>query len=151
MTAEVSSQHTIRDNLLQVTTAVQFLSNPKVQRCTIESKERFLRGKGLTDLEIQKAIERCGDLDMSSLTSELIMFQNSRGFNLWFKEKLLPLIVYGGFAYGCYWLYKNCIRQLLFVEQPKRKTTAECIEELRKSLDVVNASISSLRKINSHL
>ncbi|XP_038209911.1 peroxisomal membrane protein PEX14 [Zerene cesonia] len=144
MTSEVltSAGNEIRENL--VTTAVKFLSNPSVQRCTMESKERFLRAKGLTDVEIQRAIEKCGELvDMSSFSSELRFFQHSQGS--WFKERILPLIVYGGFAYGCYWFYKNCIRQLLFVEQPKRKTTAECIEELRKSLDIMNASITSLR------
>ncbi|XP_026492366.2 peroxisomal membrane protein PEX14 isoform X1 [Vanessa tameamea] len=139
-----SSGAEIRENLFQVTTAVKFLSNPNVQRCTLESKERFLRSKGLSEAEIHRAIEKCGEmLDIPSLSSELMLFQNSR--KSWFRERILPLIVYGGFVYGCYWFYKNCIRHLLFVEQPKRKTTAECIDELRKSLDVMNASISSLR------
>ncbi|XP_013187917.1 peroxisomal membrane protein PEX14 [Amyelois transitella] len=132
----------IRDNL--VTTAVKFLTNPNVQRCTLESKERFLRSKGLTDLEIQKAIEKCGEMmDLPSLTSELMFFHHSR--RSWFRDNILPLIVYGGFAYGCYWFYKNCIRHLLFVEEPKRKSTAECIDELRKSLDILNSNVSSLR------
>ncbi|XP_022129625.1 peroxisomal membrane protein PEX14 isoform X1 [Pieris rapae] len=146
MTSEVlaSAGSEIRENLFQITTAVKFLSNPNVQRCTMESKERFLRAKGLTDLEIKRAIEKCGDLvDMSNFTSELHFFQQSQ--NSWFKEKILPLIIYGGFAYGCYWFYKNCIKQLLFIEQPKRKSTSECIDELRKSLDIMNASITSLR------
>lgn len=137
-----SSGSEIRENL--VTTAIKFLSNPNVQRCTMESKERFLRSKGLTDAEIHKAIEKCGEfIDVPSLTSELMMFHHSR--TSWFKEKIVPLIVYGGFIYGCYWFYKNCLRHFLFVEEPKRKTTVECIEELRKSLDVMNASICSLR------
>ncbi|CAH0715797.1 unnamed protein product, partial [Brenthis ino] len=137
-----TSETGIRENL--VTTAIKFLSNPNVQRCTMESKERFLRSKGLSDLEIRKALEKCGDLlDAPSLTSELMMFHHSR--RSWFKEKIVPLIMYGGFIYGCYWLYKNCIRHLIFVEQPKPKTTAECIDELRKSLDVMNSSIASLR------
>ncbi|CAH2096509.1 unnamed protein product [Euphydryas editha] len=137
-----SSGAEIRENL--VTTAVKFLSNPNVQRCTMESKERFLRSKGLTEAEIHRAIEKCGEmLDVPSLTSELMFFQSCR--RSWFRERILPLIVYGGFAYGCYWFYKNFIRHLLFVEQPQRKSTAECIDELRKSLDVMNASISSLR------
>ncbi|XP_032517770.1 peroxisomal membrane protein PEX14 isoform X2 [Danaus plexippus] len=134
----------IRENLFQVTTAVKFLSNPNVQRCTMESKERFLRSKGLTDAEIAKAIEKCGEfLDVPTLASELMLFNHSR--RSWFRERILPLIVYGGVIYGCYWFYKNCIRHLLFVEESKRKTTAECIDELRKSLDVMNSSISSLR------
>ncbi|XP_045773297.1 peroxisomal membrane protein PEX14 isoform X1 [Maniola jurtina] len=140
----VTSGTDIRENLFQVTTAIKFLSNPNVQRCTMESKERFLRSKGLTDAEIHRAIEKCaGMLDVPSLTSELMMFQHSR--RSWFRERIVPLIVYGGFIYGCYWFYKNCIRHLLFVEPPKRKTSLECMDEVRKSLDVMNASISSLR------
>ena len=90
---------------LQVTTAVKFLTNPSVQRCTIESKERFLRGKGLTDPEIQKAIGKCTEmLDVPSMTSELMFFHQSR--RSWFRDNVLPLLVYGGFMYGAYWFYK---------------------------------------------
>lgn len=132
----------IRENL--VTTAVKFLTNPSVQRCTIESKERFLRSKGLTDPEIQQAIGKCTEmLDVPSMTSELMFFHQSR--RSWFRDNVLPLLVYGGFMYGAYWFYKNYVRHLLFVEQPKRKTTAECIDELRKSVDVLNANFTSLR------
>lgn len=89
----------------QVTTAVKFLTNPSVQRCTMESKERFLRNKGLNDAEIQRAIEKCGELiDLPSVTSEFMFFHHSR--RSWFRDNVLPLIIYGGFAYGCYWFYK---------------------------------------------
>ncbi|XP_013180768.1 PREDICTED: peroxisomal membrane protein PEX14 isoform X2 [Papilio xuthus] len=140
-----SSGSEIRENLyFQVTTAVKFLSNPNVQRCTLESKERFLRNKGLTDREIQKAIEKCGELiDVPSIASDFMFFNSSR--QSWLRERVLPIIVYGGFMYGCYWFYKNCVKHLIFVEEPKRKSTAECIEELRKSLDVLNSSVTSLR------
>ncbi|XP_053609245.1 peroxisomal membrane protein PEX14 isoform X2 [Plodia interpunctella] len=144
MSAEVLSNAgaEIRDNL--ITTAVKFLTNPNVQRCTLESKERFLRSKGLTEFEIQKALEKCGDLvEMPSLSPDLLLFHHTR--RSWFRENILPLIIYGGFAYGCYWFYKNCIRHLLFVEEPKRKSTSECIDELRKSLDILNSNVSSLR------
>ncbi|KAJ2948895.1 hypothetical protein O0L34_g5827 [Tuta absoluta] len=136
-----NAENEIRENL--VTTAVKFLQNPNVQRCTMESKQKFLRGKGLTDPEIQKAIEKCADfLDVPSMTSELMVFQSRRS---WFRDHILPLLVYGSFAYCCYWFYKNCIRQLLFVEEPKKKTTAQCIDELRKSLDTLNTNVTSLR------
>ncbi|XP_041978783.1 peroxisomal membrane protein PEX14 isoform X2 [Aricia agestis] len=146
MASELLAETTgeVRENLVIVTTAVKFLSNPNVQRCTMESKERFLRSKGLTDVEIHKAIEKCADMiDAPTLASELLMFQHSK--RSWFRNRILPVIIYGSVIYGCYWLYKNCLRQLLFIEQPKRKTTVECLDELRKSLDLMNSSISSLR------
>lgn len=31
------------------------------------------------------------------------------------------------------------------MEEPKRKSTSECIDELRKSLDILNANVTSLR------
>ncbi|RVE50470.1 hypothetical protein evm_004895 [Chilo suppressalis] len=140
--ALLTAENEIRDNL--VTTAVKFLTNPSVQRCTMESKERFLRNKGLTDPEIQKAVEKCAELiDMPSVTSELMYFRHSR--SSWFKDNVMPLIIYGGIAYGCYWFYKNFIRHILFIEQPKRKSTSECIDELRRSLDILNANVTSLR------
>ncbi|XP_026761674.1 peroxisomal membrane protein PEX14 isoform X5 [Galleria mellonella] len=150
MSAEgLLTSNEIRDNLmyyhqLQVNTAVKFLTNPNVQRCTMESKERFLRNKGLNDAEIQKAIEKVGEMiDFAPVSSEFLFYRHSR--TSWFRDNVLPLLIYGGFAYGCYWFYKNCIRHLLFVEEPKRKTTAECLDELRKSLDVLNSNVTSLR------
>jgi hypothetical protein len=41
--------------------------------------------------------------------------------------------------------FQTCIRHLLFVEEPKRKSTAECLDELRKSLDILNSNVTSLR------
>lgn len=41
-------------------TAVNFLTNPAVQRSTINQKQRFLRDKGLSEREIQIACERAG-------------------------------------------------------------------------------------------
>lgn len=152
MTSDVlaNPQRDIRENL--VATAVKFLTNPSVQRCTLESKERFLRTKGLTDAEIHKAIEKCTELlDVPSMASELMFFHQPK--RTWFKDNVLPILVYGGFVYGCYWFYKNYVRHLLFVEQPKRKSTADCIDELRKSLDILNANVTSLRgemQANAH-
>lgn len=84
---------------------MQFLTNPSVKRCTLESKERFLRSKGLSEPEIQKAIEKCTELlDVPSMTSELMFVHQSR--RSWFRDNVLPILVYGGFAYGCYWFYK---------------------------------------------
>lgn len=93
------------EQYFQVTTAVKFLSNPNVQRCTLESKERFLRNKGLTEREIQKAVEKCGELlDVPSIASDFMFLTSSR--KSWLRECILPIIVYGGFMYGCYWFYK---------------------------------------------
>ncbi|XP_059057760.1 peroxisomal membrane protein PEX14 isoform X2 [Achroia grisella] len=138
----LAASNEIRENLIN--TAVKFLTNPNVQRCTMESKERFLRNKGLNDAEIQKAIEKVGEMiDFAPVSSEFVFYRHSR--TSWFRDNVLPLIIYGGFAYGCYWFYKNCIRHMLFVEEPKRKSTEECIDELRKSLDVLNSNVTSLR------
>lgn len=89
----------------QVTTAVKFLTNQNVQRCTMESKQRFLKGKGLTDAEIEIALKKCAEMmDLPSMTSELLFFHQSR--QSWFRDNVFPLIIYGGFAYGAYWFYK---------------------------------------------
>lgn len=84
---------------------MNFLTNPNVQRCTVESKERFLRSKGLTDTEIQKALEKCMNLvEFPSMSSELMFFHQSR--SSWFRDHVLPFLMYGSLAYGCYWFYK---------------------------------------------
>lgn len=41
--------------------------------------------------------------------------------------------------------FQNCLRNLLFIQEPKRKTTVECLEELRKSMDILNSNITALR------
>lgn len=39
---------------------MNFLTNPNVQRSTLQQKQKFLRDKGLTEHEIQIACERAG-------------------------------------------------------------------------------------------
>lgn len=137
-----NTSNSIRENL--ISTAVKFLTNPNIQKCTLESKQKFLRSKGLTDLEIQAAIEKCAEIiDVPSLASDLMLFQKSR--RNWFRDNLLPFVVYGGCLYGLYWFYKVYIRRLIYVEEPRKKTTTECLEDLKKSLDILNSNISALR------
>jgi hypothetical protein len=45
------------DIFLKVNTAVKFLQNPKISSSPIHQKQKFLKSKGLTSREIQKACE----------------------------------------------------------------------------------------------
>lgn len=71
----------------------------------MESKEKFLRSKGLSDPEIKKAIEKCAEMvDIPSLSSEFMFFRHTK--RSWLREHVLPFVVYGGCLYGLYWFYK---------------------------------------------
>lgn len=126
-----------------MTTAVKFLSNPNVQRCTLESKERFLRSKGLTDPEIQKAIAQCSEMvDLSSMTSELFYFH---GRKYWLRNHVIPLLVYGGFAYGCYWFYKvSSITESVIVSASSFDTMVFSLERMPYDL-IVTKNIPDIK------
>lgn len=131
----------IRENL--VATAIKFLTNPNVQRCTEESKQKFLRSKGLTDAEIQSAFEKITEgFSLPTVTSELMLYQHSR--RSWFHKHVLPFIVYGGITYGIYWIYKNFIKKLIFTERPK-KTSEDNNRELQRSMDTVVRELLAVR------
>lgn len=103
---------------MQITTAVNFLKNPKVARSSVLQKRNFLAAKGLTEQEIQEAFERVGifsNVNVNSMeeamdeikinippykyTKELTTFEK-------IKDVLSSMALISGIAYGVYMFYK---------------------------------------------
>jgi peroxin-14 len=109
---------------LQVSSAVRFLQNPKVSSSPLQQKRDFLISKGLTNQEVDLACQRVG---VSTVTSHEHMtsppqnhviatiptypvqtFQGPRWLQN-FRDFLHFVVLLGGAAYGCYYLWRVSI------------------------------------------
>ncbi|XP_077298113.1 peroxisomal biogenesis factor 14 isoform X2 [Arctopsyche grandis] len=123
----------LREDL--ITTAVKFLSNPNIQRSPLDQKQSFLRAKGLTEDEIHKAFEKGAALLTipTVASSELLMYRHSK--TSWLRDLFLSVALFGGVTYGLYWIYKKWLETFLFGDRPRRKTTEERFNDLKRSIE----------------
>lgn len=105
---------------LQVNTAVKFLQNPKVSASPIQQKQDFLRRKGLTEREVQKACEiaSAAGNTFSTQNDYSVTIPPGQNYSHYPQQALQPSLFYklkellSGVAliaascYGIYWLYK---------------------------------------------
>ncbi|XP_067135101.1 peroxisomal membrane protein PEX14 [Centruroides vittatus] len=133
----------LRENL--VNTAVHFLRNSKVRSSPLSQKRAFLLKKGLTNEEIDNAIERANipkDLQLVPQDNNISNL-NSSVSSSWIKLKDVwsSIVIVGITFYGAYKLYKNFIEPKLFVITPKENKLANIETQLAE----LNESLSSLK------
>ncbi|CAK8690632.1 unnamed protein product [Clavelina lepadiformis] len=114
-----------------VATAVKFLQNPKVQSSPLEQKKQFLKKKGLTDEEINKAVEISGAENAVAVASQpppaVSAVQQTRNVAqppvpLWsrLRDYSALAIIIGGVVYGIYTLYKKYVEPI-FLRQSREQ------------------------------
>lgn len=108
---------------MKITTAVNFLRNPKVARSSLLQKRNFLASKGLTEEEIQEAFERAGiftkissleeamdetKINIPTATATAPVHKYTRALTTFEKVKdvLSSVALISGLAYGIYMFYK---------------------------------------------
>lgn len=151
----------IRDNL--VSTAVYFLQNPKVAQNPLNHKRLFLLKKGLSNEEIDLAIERASNLasaptPTSTPTPSSSVVQIPQNYalpapmppqyfipnpSIWARTTNLAasLAIISGFVYSAYTVYKKYIEPKLFGEEQVKKHPLIIIQE---QLDQLTEAIKSL-------
>jgi len=138
-----------------IITAVNFLTNPNVQRSTLNQKQRFLRDKGLTETEIQMACERAGVFTglkppspppNPQIHTETAVWKQPKPLTTlnWIKEILSPVVVFSGFAYLVYKFYKKFIEPWLFGGDKKK---AQKIEE---KVELLSVKVDTDLKVIGH-
>ncbi|XP_011500782.1 PREDICTED: peroxisomal membrane protein PEX14 [Ceratosolen solmsi marchali] len=149
----------IRENL--VNTAVKFLQNPKVSSSPVHQKQKFLKSKGLTSREIQRACELAsvgtnnGPLGYNQSDCTVIpMLEGPVHSN--YSQILQPTLFYkikeffNGVAiitascYCVYWFYKKVIHPLLFGSK-KKDPPKDPVIELDKNIQHVKESINQVK------
>ncbi|XP_063698151.1 peroxisomal membrane protein PEX14 [Culicoides brevitarsis] len=138
----------LREDL--IITAVNFLTNPNVKRCTLSQKQKFLRNKGLTDKEIEVASVRAGiflpnnnnnsnnnnETQQSSshtiinMDRHSLIVQPPNAVSTFTKIKSLfgSLALVSSLMYGVYYVIQNFIKPFLFGSR-KPKTVEQKLDE----------------------
>uniref|UniRef100_A0A1B0GCN6 Peroxisomal membrane protein PEX14 n=2 Tax=Glossina morsitans morsitans TaxID=37546 RepID=A0A1B0GCN6_GLOMM len=133
-----------------VTTAVNFLHNPKVYNATLLQKQQFLRSKGLTNTEIQMAYERAGifsqdpdskaptviNMDINTTRAQLALQPQQTTMLDRLKELLHSMALLGGVAYAFYTLWKKFLEPFLFGKSKKKRTADETLSDINMKIDV---------------
>ncbi|XP_023133059.1 peroxisomal membrane protein PEX14 isoform X1 [Amphiprion ocellaris] len=114
-----------------ITTAVKFLQNPKVRQSPLATRKAFLKKKGLTDEEVELAIQRSGSteevLPLSPVgpphplhATQLAPAPLSPAGYRWRDYGALTIIMVG-IAFGCHQLYKKYILPLIMRSREDKK------------------------------
>ncbi|KAM7412131.1 hypothetical protein PAMA_021878 [Pampus argenteus] len=125
----VHSEAAPRESL--ITTAIKFLQNPKVRQSPLATRKAFLKKKGLTDEEIDLAIQRSGSteevLPLSTLgpphpvyATQLATVPHSPAGYRWRDYGALTIIMVG-IAFGFHQLYKKYILPLIMGSREDKK------------------------------
>nr|CAB3264786.1 peroxisomal membrane protein PEX14-like [Phallusia mammillata] len=148
----------LRENL--ITTAIKFLQNPKVQSSPLPQKKDFLKRKGLTEEEIQAAVERAGVTessvqpvvsgDQQYVQPQVQTIVPTRQVSTWEKIRdysALAIIV-GGVVYGLYTLYKRYIEPLILQRTTKMdKRLCDMDEGIKEMNSGMQKSIKDLQSV----
>lgn len=144
---EIQVQGPLREDLIK--TAVNFLTNPNVQRSPASQKEAFLKKKGLTADEIRIAFERSSTVSSIPIVNHGHFIETVHQQQLapvsWFqkaRDVLNTVALFAGVAYAVYYFYKRFIAPFLFGKPKKPKSVEASISDLN---EVVTKSISDLK------
>ncbi|KAK2825453.1 hypothetical protein Q7C36_019380 [Tachysurus vachellii] len=114
-----------------IATAVKFLQNPKVRQSPLATRKAFLKKKGLTDEEVELAIQRSGSVE-EALTlspsgsphmvhsSPLVPAAYSPPGYRWRDYGALAIIM-AGMAFGFHHLYRKYILPLIMGSKEDKK------------------------------
>ncbi|XP_068608186.1 peroxisomal membrane protein PEX14 [Brachionichthys hirsutus] len=114
----------------QIATAVKFLQNPKVRESPLATRKAFLKKKGLTDKEVELAIQRSDSTEFLPLVHvgpphsihnpQLVAAPYSPAGYRWRDYGALTIIMVG-IAFGFHHLYKKYILPLIMGRREDKK------------------------------
>uniref|UniRef100_A0A1A9WDI3 Peroxisomal membrane protein PEX14 n=1 Tax=Glossina brevipalpis TaxID=37001 RepID=A0A1A9WDI3_9MUSC len=138
-----------------ITTAVNFLHNPKVCNATLLQKQQFLKSKGLTNTEIQLAYERAGifshdpnsttptfiNMDINTTRAQLALQPQQTTMLGRLKELLHSMALLSGVVYAFYTLWRKFLEPFLFGKSKQKKTADETLSDINMKVDVRIAEV----------
>lgn len=136
---EEKTQDLNRDELINK--AVQFLIHPKLSNSSLSEKKEFLVKKGLTDHEIEKAIQTSG-IDrtenavqpLNAVNQEKVVVR-STGTKV--REWALFSVIFGGISYGIYLLAMKLIPVFLIDKDKKIQEIAQNVDNLKETVHLI--------------
>merc|ERR1719342_948014 len=142
------SPASIRQELVE--TASKFLNNSKVVDSPLNVKKDFLMKKGLTEAEIEAALEiveaATPQIPSTSPIQELKSvqsFYSAASFSTKIRDFLNVLLLIGGFSYGAKYLWKKYIVKWLYGKSLVEKSPSEMLTDTSR---LILTSIDSMKK-----
>ncbi|KAF0036400.1 hypothetical protein F2P81_011712 [Scophthalmus maximus] len=140
----------------QITTAVKFLQNPKVRQSPLATRKAFLKKKGLTDEEVELAIQRSGSteevLPLSPVGSphplhatQLAPIAHSSAGYRWRDYGALTVIMVG-IAFGFHQLYKKYILPLIMGSREDKKHLQRMESNIAAMSGTLTQTVSQLQQ-----
>uniref|UniRef100_A0A4W6C619 Peroxisomal membrane protein PEX14 n=1 Tax=Lates calcarifer TaxID=8187 RepID=A0A4W6C619_LATCA len=140
----------------QITTAVKFLQNPKVRQSPLATRKAFLKKKGLTDEEVELAIQRSGSteevLPLSPVgpphplhATQLAPVAHSPAGYRWRDYGALTIIMVG-IAFGFHHLYKKYILPLIMGSREDKKHLQRMESNIAAMSGTLTQTVSQLQQ-----
>jgi len=139
-----------------IATAVKFLQNPKVQSSPLDQKKSFLQKKGLTDEEIQMAIDQSGVSNITTVQAPAVPplphtlnphqilppAIPDKQLSVWnrFQNYSMVAVIVGGVVYALYSLFKKLIEPI-FIRQ--RREMDEKLAKMEQGIAQLNTNMSA--------
>ncbi|KAF3696763.1 Peroxisomal membrane protein PEX14 [Channa argus] len=150
------SETTEEDKLVTIATAVKFLQNPKVRQSPLATRKAFLKKKGLTDEEVELAIQRSGSTeDVLSLgpvvpshhfhTSQLAPGAHIPAGYRWRDYGALTIIIVG-IVFGFHQLYKKYILPLIMGSREDKKHLQRMESNIAAMSGTLTQTVSQLQQ-----
>ncbi|KAG7519164.1 hypothetical protein JOB18_002987 [Solea senegalensis] len=139
-----------------ITTAVKFLQNTKVRQSPLATRKTFLKKKGLTDEEVELAIQRSGSteevLPLNPVavphplhaTQLVPVPQSSAGYR-WRDYGALTIIMVG-IAFGFHQLYKKYILPLIMGRRDDKKHLQRMESNIAAMSGTLTQTVSQLQQ-----
>lgn len=140
-----------------ITTAVKFLQNPKVLESPLATRKAFLKKKGLTDVEVQLAIQRSGSteevLPLSPVGplhpvhahAQLVPLPHTPAAYRWRDYGALTVLMVG-LAFGFHHLYKKYILPLIMGSREDRKHLQRMESNIAAMSGTLTQTVSQLQQ-----
>lgn len=139
-----------------ITTAVKFLQNPKVRQSPLATRKAFLKKKGLTDKEVDLAIQRSGSteevLPLSPAgpphplhAAQLVPAPHSPPGYRWRDYGALTIIMVG-IAFGFHQLYKKYILPLIMGSREDKKHLQRMESNIAAMSGTLTQTVSQLQQ-----
>ncbi|KAM3872395.1 peroxisomal membrane protein PEX14 [Diretmus argenteus] len=136
-----------------IITAVKFLQNPKVRQSPMATRKAFLKKKGLTDDEVDLAIQRSGSTEEILALSPVgpphplhaaQLTPSPTGYR-WRDYGTLTIIMVG-VAFGLHHLYRKCILPLIIGSREDKKHLQRMESNIAAMSGTLTQTVSQLQQ-----
>ncbi|KAF7667306.1 hypothetical protein LDENG_00066060 [Lucifuga dentata] len=129
-----------------IITAVKFLQNPKVCQSPLATRKAFLKKKGLTDEEVELAIQRSGSTDEALILSPVGPPGPPIPAGYRWRDYGALTIIMVGIAFGFHHIYKKYILPLIMGSREDKKHLQRMESNIAAMSGTLTQTVSQLQQ-----